>query len=98
MSNQQEFCIDINDLKAKPKKSNQQLLNNVDKAGDAHGFMPRSARRRPGRKLSLRTGQVHARVLPAVTRAIATEARRRGVQQGVLIEEAWALYKKSQSA
>ena len=40
-----------------------------------------------------RTGQVHAKVMPDVSDEIAEEARRRGVQQGVLIEEAWALYK-----
>jgi hypothetical protein len=31
--------------------------------------------------------------MPHVADEIAEEARRRGVQQGVLIEEAWALYK-----
>jgi hypothetical protein len=32
--------------------------------------------------------------MPQVSDEIAAEARRRGVQQGVVIEEAWALYKK----
>jgi hypothetical protein len=31
--------------------------------------------------------------MPHIADEIAEEARRRGVQQGVLIEEAWALYK-----
>ena len=31
--------------------------------------------------------------MPDVAKEIANEARARGVQQGVLIEEAWALYK-----
>ena len=43
----------------------------------------------------VRTGQVHAKVMPQIAEDIANEARRRGVVQGVLIEEAWALYKKS---
>lgn len=30
--------------------------------------------------------------MPDVADAIANEARRRGVQQGVIIEEAWAAY------
>jgi hypothetical protein len=35
---------------------------------------------------------VHAKVLPHVADDIAAEARRRGTQQGIIIEEAWALY------
>jgi hypothetical protein len=31
--------------------------------------------------------------MPNIADEIGDEARRRGVQQGVLIEEAWALYK-----
>jgi hypothetical protein len=31
--------------------------------------------------------------MPEVSEDIANEAKRRGVQQGVIIEEAWALYK-----
>jgi hypothetical protein len=31
--------------------------------------------------------------MPNVAREISAEAKRRGVQQGVLIEEAWALYR-----
>ncbi|MFC6640151.1 hypothetical protein [Sulfitobacter sediminilitoris] len=50
-------------------------------------------RKRRGRRPSPRTGQVHAKVLPNVAKEISREAVLRGVQQGVLIEEAWALYK-----
>jgi hypothetical protein len=32
--------------------------------------------------------------MPDISEEIANEAKRRGVQQGVLIEEAWALYKE----
>jgi hypothetical protein len=32
--------------------------------------------------------------MPNVAEEIAEEARRRGVQQGVLVEEAWELYKQ----
>lgn len=41
-----------------------------------------------------RTGQVHARVYPRVRKELLAESVRRGVQQGVIIEEAWELYKK----
>jgi hypothetical protein len=50
-------------------------------------------KRKGGRRPSPRTGQIHARVLPAVAEEIAAEARQRGVQQGVVLEEAWALYR-----
>jgi len=54
--------------------------------------------KRRGRKPSPRTGQVHAKVMPNVAREISREAVLRGVQQGVLIEEAWALYKARRDA
>ena len=54
---------------------------------------PEAPRKKRGRKPSPRTGQVHAKVLPNTSKEISREATHRGVQQGVLIEEAWALYK-----
>ena len=69
------------------------MLDRVDMIADEHGFVDRPIRR-AGRKRSPRTGQVHAKVLPNVSVEIANESTRRGVQQGVVIEEAWALYKK----
>ena len=62
-------------------------------AGDELGFIAREGQKRRGRRPSPRTGQVHAKVMPEVSEDIANEAKRRGVQQGVIIEEAWALYK-----
>jgi hypothetical protein len=50
---------------------------------------PPAPRKRRGHKPSPRTGQVHAKVLPAIAREISREAVQRGVQQGGLIEEAW---------
>lgn len=69
------------------------MLDRVDTTAAEHGFINRSASR-GGRKRSPRTGQVHAKVLPEVSVEIANESTRRGVQQGVVIEEAWALYKR----
>ena len=96
MSNEQDFSINVSDLKTNAKKDTPQVLNSIDSAGEARGFVARAPRRR-GRKASPRTGQVHARVLPAVAREISNEARQRGAQQGVLIEEAWELYKKAKT-
>lgn len=70
------------------------MADRVDEAAEALGFVDREPQKRRGRPKSPRTGQVHARVLPGYSEEIAAEARRRGVQQGVLIEEAWNLYKQ----
>lgn len=85
--------LDPGRLRARRKDGGAQTVARADLAGERHGFVERSPRKRRGRKPSPRTGQVHAKVLPEVAREISREARRRGVQQGVLIEEAWALYK-----
>jgi hypothetical protein len=41
--------------------------------------------------------QIHAKVLPPIADETALEAQRRSVQQGVIIEEAWALYKANET-
>lgn len=92
MSKKPPFSIDLGNLKSRPKDGSAAAVAKADLAGEEHGFVDREPRRRPGRRPSPRTGQVHAKVLPHVSEAIASEAKRRGVQQGVLIEEAWALY------
>lgn len=84
--------IDSAKLRARPKDASRRAVAKSDAAAEDLGFTDRTPRRKRGRKPSPRTGQVHAKVMPDVARAIASEARRRGVQQGVLIEEAWALY------
>lgn len=87
-----DFSIDIGALKKRPKPASETAVAKTDKIGEARGFVPREPAGKRGRPKSPRTGQVHAKVMPEVSDAIAAEARRRGVQQGVLIEEAWALY------
>jgi hypothetical protein len=87
------FSIDVGALRSRAKDTDAGAVAKADAAGEAHGFHPREPRGRPGRKPSPRTGQVHAKVLPHVSDEIAEEAQRRGVTQGVLIEEAWALYR-----
>lgn len=93
MSEQKPFSVDLGRLKSRAKDTSPQALEKTDRAGDELGFVARSPEKRRGRKPSPRTGQVHAKVMPDVSEEIANEALRRGVQQGVIIEEAWELYK-----
>jgi len=87
------FRIDISSLKTRRKDVTPETLSRADAAAEEHGFINREPRRKRGRQPSPRTGQVHAKVMPHIAEEIAEEARMRGVQQGVLIEEAWELYK-----
>jgi len=87
------FQIDLASLKTRRKDVSAETLERADTAGEQHGFIAREPQRKRGRQPSPRTGQVHAKVMPHVADEIADEAKRRGVQQGVLIEEAWLLYK-----
>ena len=85
------FKVELKSLKSRPKAESVAAEKVADAAGAALGFGSREPGRR-GRLPSPRTGQVHAKVMPDVADAIANEARHRGVQQGVIIEEAWAAY------
>jgi hypothetical protein len=87
------FSIDIGSLKTRRKDTSAETQGRADAVAEQHGFVGREPARKRGRQPSPRTGQVHAKVMPDVADEIANEARRRGVQQGVIIEEAWALYK-----
>ena len=94
MSDKSAFSIDLAHLRTRPKDVSAETVDRADTAGQQHGFVNREPPKRRGRQPSQRIGQVHAKVMPSVAEEIAEEARRRGVQQGVLIEEAWALYKQ----
>ena len=94
MSGSEPYQIDIQGLRRRAKDDAPDTEARVDNAAEELGFLDREPRKRRGRPKSPRTGQVHARVLPGYSEEIAEEARRRGVQQGVLIEEAWNLYKQ----
>jgi len=95
VSDTKPFSVDIGRLKSRAKDSSTQALEKTDRVGEEHGFVPRDPVKRRGRPPSPRTGQVHAKVMPNVSDEIAEEARRRGVTQGVIIEEAWDLYKNT---
>ncbi len=92
MSDKPAFSINVADLRSRSKDRTPQAVEKIDRVGEELGFVDRSPKKRRGRPASPRTGQVHAKVLPHVSEEISSEAKRRGVQQGVLIEEAWALY------
>lgn len=94
MSPSAPFRIDVGTLKSRSKDASPQAVEKADSAGEKHGFVDREPKKQRGRKPSPRTGQVHAKVMPDVADEIAEEAKRRGVQQGVLLEEAWALYRE----
>lgn len=94
MADAKPFQIDLGNLKAREKDQSPRTIEKIDLAGDELGFVPREGQKRRGRRPSPRTGQIHAKVIPQVSDEIAAEAKRRGVQQGVVIEEAWALYKE----
>jgi hypothetical protein len=93
MSDKPTFSIDLDSLKTRRKDTTPESQSRVDAAGEQHGFVNREPNRKRGRQPSPRVGQVHAKVMPNVADEIADEAKRRGVQQGVIIEEAWVLYK-----
>ena len=92
MSQDKPFQISLGALKSKSKQADPAQLKAVEEVSEELGFVTREAGLKRGRKASPRTGQVHAKVLPDVSEGIASEARRRGVQQGVILEEAWQLY------
>jgi hypothetical protein len=94
MSDKPTFSIDITRLKTRQKDISSETIGKADAAAQQHGFINREPPKRRGRQPSPRTGQVHAKVMPLVADEIAQEATRRGVTQGVIIEEAWSLYRQ----
>ncbi|MCI5040888.1 MAG: chromosome partitioning protein ParB [Donghicola eburneus] len=80
-------------LKARPKGTTVEEVRRVDEVGEARGFLDRTPRKKPGRKPSPRTHQLHPKVFPTVGQEISAEAERLGITQGQLIEEMWSVYK-----
>jgi hypothetical protein len=93
MNTDRPFQIDTTRLRSRPKDASADATRRADQAGEVHGFVDREPKGRRGRRPSPRTGQVHAKVMPEIAVEIAEEAARRGSTQGVIIEEAWKLYK-----
>lgn len=82
----------LSGLKARPKDITAAEVRRVDEVGEARGFLDRTPRKKPGRKPSPRTYQLHPKVFPEVGEAIAAEAERLGITQGQLIERMWEEY------
>ena len=82
-------------LTARPKGTSPEEVRRIDDVGEARGFVDRSPRKKPGRKPSPRTYQLHPKVFPRVGEAIASEAERLGITQGQLIEEMWVTYQET---
>ena len=82
-------------LKARPKGATIEEVRRVDEVGEARGFLDRTPRKKPGRKPSPRTHQLHPKVFPKIGEAIAAEAERLGITQGQLIELLWEKYEAS---
>lgn len=97
MSTDQSFAINVSQLKSRAKDTSPATVEAIDRVAEEQGFPSRETKGRRGRKPSPRTGQVHAKVLPHISDEISDEAKRRGVTQGVVIEEAWELYVASKS-
>lgn len=83
-------------LVAKPKPSSARVIRDVDEMAEGRGFVDRSPRKKPGRKPSPRTYQIHPKLLPDIGEAIAEEAGERGITQGHLIEMMWKCWQKRQ--
>ena len=72
-------------------KSGQSMVK-VDEVAMNEGVPSREPRK--GKTRSPRTQQIHTWVRPYVKERLLAESLRRGVHQGVLLEEAWNLYEK----
>ncbi|WP_406240098.1 hypothetical protein ACF3NX_14255 (plasmid) [Acetobacter orientalis] len=81
-------------LKARPKTTLIEEVRLVDEVGEAHGFLDRTPRKKPGRKPSPRTYQLHPKVFPQIGEGISAEAERLGITQGQLVEIMWENYQK----
>lgn len=82
-------------LVARPKPSTVEDVRRIDEVGEARGFVDRTPRKKPGRKPSPRTYQMHPKVMPQIGEAIADEAEKLGLTQGQLIEKMWQIYLKA---
>lgn len=81
-------------LKARPKTTSTAQVRQIDDVAEKRGFVDRSPRKKPGRKPSPRTFQLHPKVMPETGQAIAAEAERLGLTQGQLIEQMWQVYRE----
>jgi hypothetical protein len=81
-------------LTARPKDTGPAEVRKVDEVGEARGFVDRTPRKKPGRKPSPRTYQLHPKVLPATGQELSEHAEEMGLTQGQLVEVIWMFYKE----
>lgn len=74
------------------KAASPKEVRRVHEVGEARGVLDRTPRKKPGRKPSPRTHQLHPKVFPKIGEAITAEAERLGITHGQLIEQMWSLY------
>lgn len=87
-------------LKVRPKGPVEDVLRDIDERGARRGFVDREPatsmgapfRRKPGRKPSPRTQQLHPRVLPSTGEAFLDAAKVRRLSQGQMFEVIWAYW------
>ena len=79
----------LSGLKATPKRTSAETIRQVDEVAEERGFVDRSPRKKPGRKPSPRTCQLHPKLLPEIGEKIAEAAEERGITQGHFIEMMW---------
>lgn len=84
-------------LTARPKRTAPEDIRRVDEVGEGRGFVDRTPRKKPGRKPSPRTMQLHPKLLPGIGEQIVAEAERLGITQGQLIETMWRAYEDASS-
>lgn len=70
-------------------------VRRADEIREARGGLDRTPRKKPERKPSPRTHQLHPKVFPEVEEAVAQEAEKLGITQGQLIEKMWETYRKA---
>ena len=88
-------------LKARSKGRVGDALQDIDEVGARRGFVNREPgtsmtapmRKKPGRKPSPRTQQLHPRVLPVTGQAFMDAARDRRLSQGQMFELIWAYWR-----
>lgn len=82
----------LSGLSVRQKTFTKENVRHIDDNGEAHGLLDRSHRKKPGRKPSPRTYQMHPKLMPKVGEAITLEAEALGLTQGQFIERMWQVY------
>ena len=93
MTGEKDHWVKINKVPTVDKTGGQ--LDAVDEAADKEGYVSREPQKheKRGRPRNPLSEQIHSKVYPETKKWLLAEARRRGVLQGVILEEALELYR-----